>query len=83
MTYNVLIIDDDKELCALIKQSISKEQINSDYCYSGKDGLALLEKNNYQLILLDVMMPGMDGFQTMEKNKSKQQHPYSDAHFQK
>lgn len=67
MTYNVLIIDDDKELCALIKQSISKEQINSDYCYSGKDGLALLEKNNYQLILLDVMMPGMDGFQTMEK----------------
>lgn len=67
MTYNVLIIDDDKELCALIQQSISKEQINSDYCYSGKDGLALLEKNNYQLILLDVMMPGMDGFQTMEK----------------
>ncbi|SHL02845.1 DNA-binding response regulator, OmpR family, contains REC and winged-helix (wHTH) domain [Anaerocolumna jejuensis DSM 15929] len=67
MDYNILVIDDDKELCALIKQSVVKEKINVDYCYSGTDGLALLEKNNYQLILLDVMMPGMDGFQTMEK----------------
>ena len=67
MDYNILVIDDDKELCALIKQSVVKEKINADYCYSGTDGLALLEKNNYQLILLDVMMPGMDGFQTMEK----------------
>ena len=67
MDYNILVIDDDKELCALIKQSVVKEKINADYSYSGTDGLALLEKNNYQLILLDVMMPGMDGFQTMEK----------------
>ena len=67
LDYNILVIDDDKELCALIKQSVVKEKINADYSYSGTDGLALLEKNNYQLILLDVMMPGMDGFQTMEK----------------
>jgi two-component system OmpR family response regulator len=67
LDYNILVIDDDKELCALIKQSVVKEKINADYCYSGTDGLALLEKNNYQLVLLDVMMPGMDGFQTMEK----------------
>ncbi|MFT8352110.1 response regulator transcription factor [Clostridium saccharoperbutylacetonicum] len=67
MVYNILVIDDDKELCALIKQSVVKEQINADCCYSGTDGLALLEKNDYQLILLDVMMPGMDGFRTMEK----------------
>lgn len=75
MTYNILVIDDDKELCALIKQSVLKEQIDSDCCYTGADGLALLEKNNYQLILLDVMMPGMDGFQTLGKIRAKSSIP--------
>lgn len=67
MDYNILVIDDDRELCTLIKESVVRERINADYCYSGTDGLALIEKKDYQLILLDVMMPGMDGFQTMEK----------------
>ncbi|KAF5056336.1 Transcriptional regulatory protein WalR [anaerobic digester metagenome] len=67
MDYNILIIDDDKELCALIKQSVAKENISAEHCYSGADGLELLVKNEYHLIILDVMMPGMDGFQTMEK----------------
>ncbi|EDK35831.1 response regulator transcription factor [Clostridium kluyveri] len=67
MSYKILVIDDDKELCALIRQSVAVESIDADHCYSGADGLAMLQKNDYQLILLDVMMPGMDGFQTMEK----------------
>lgn len=75
MTHTILLIDDDKELCALMKQSIWKEHINSDCCYSGTDGLALLEKNDYQLILLDVMMPEMNGFQTMEKIRAKSNIP--------
>lgn len=67
MDCNILVIDDDKELCALIKQSVAKENIKADYCYSGTEGLTLLEKSNYQLVVLDVMMPGMDGFRTMEQ----------------
>lgn len=63
----VLIIDDDKELCVLIKQSISGEQIEADYCFSGKSGLAKLKENSYQLVILDVMMPGIDGFETLEQ----------------
>ncbi|MFT3984377.1 MAG: response regulator transcription factor [Lachnospiraceae bacterium] len=67
LDYKMLVIDDDRELCALITQSVVKEKINADCCYSGTDGLTLLKENDYQLIILDVMMPGMDGFQTMEK----------------
>ena len=63
----VLIIDDDKELCVLIKQSILQEHIESDYCYSGKSGLTKLKENSYQLVILDVMMPGIDGFETLEQ----------------
>lgn len=67
LKYTILVIDDDTELCALIEKSVIKENIHADCVYSGSDGLALLEKNNYQLILLDVMMPGLDGFQMVEK----------------
>ena len=75
MGYKILVIDDDKELCALIKQSVAVENIDADHCYSGADGLTMLQKNDYQLILLDVMMPGMDGFQTMEKIRQKSSVP--------
>jgi DNA-binding response OmpR family regulator len=71
----MLIIDDDKELCALIKQSVAAENIDADCGSSGVDGLIMLEKNDYQLILLDVMMPGMDGFQTMEKIRQQSSIP--------
>ncbi len=75
LDYNILVIDDDKELCTLIRKSVVNEKINADYCYSGTEGLALLEKNDYKLILLDIMMPGMNGFQTMEKIRVKSSIP--------
>lgn len=62
----ILIVDDDKELCALIKKSVLKENIEADCCYSGKNSLIKLKENNYQLVILDVMMPGIDGFETLE-----------------
>lgn len=75
MDCHILIIDDDKDLCTLIKQCAAKEAINADYCQSGMDGLAILEKKEYHLILLDVMMPGLDGFQTLERIRSKSNIP--------
>ncbi|KAJ53160.1 DNA-binding response OmpR family regulator [Clostridium tetanomorphum] len=75
MDCKILVIDDDKELCALIKQSVAAENIDADNCYSGVDGLAIIEKNDYQLIILDVMMPGMDGFKTMEKIRKQSSVP--------
>ena len=65
--HNVLIIDDDKELCVLIKRSLLPENIEADFCNTGKEGLAKLKEKEYQLVILDVMMPGMDGFETLEK----------------
>ena len=56
----ILIIDDDKELCALIKRSVQAENIEADFCNTGKEGLQKLREQEYQLVVLDVMMPGMD-----------------------
>ena len=72
----VLIIDDDdRELCALIKQSILQERIEADCCYSGKSGLLQLKEKEYQLVILDVMMPGFDGFETLEQIRQESSLP--------
>lgn len=71
----ILIIDDDKELCALIKHSVLSENIEADFCNTGKDGLQKLKDKEYQLVILDVMMPGMDGFETLEEIRKESSLP--------
>lgn len=72
---NILIIDDDKELCTLIKRSILSEDIEADFCITGKEGLKQLKEKTYQLVILDVMMPGMDGFETLEQIRTESSLP--------
>ncbi len=66
---NVLIIDDDKELCALMKKCVEQENLSAVIAYGGAEGLRLAEENksNCSLIILDVMMPDIDGFQVLRK----------------
>ena len=67
----VLIIDDDKELCALMKKCIEQENLSAVTAYSGIEGLKIIKENQnnnvFSLIILDVMMPYMDGFQVLKK----------------
>ena len=76
----ILIIDDDRELCALIKcalikRSVQAENIEADFCNTGKEGLQKLREQEYQLVVLDVMMPGMDGFETLEEIRKEYSLP--------
>ncbi len=71
----ILIIDDDKELCTLIKQSVLSENIDADFCSCGKSGLLQLKEKEYQLVILDVMMPGFDGFETLEQIRKESNLP--------
>lgn len=65
MHKNILIIDDDMGLCQLLKKCVEKENVTVDFVHTGMDGLNQLAQNNYHLIVLDVMLPGMDGFQVL------------------
>lgn len=71
----ILVIDDDKELCALIRQSVLTENIQTDICHSGKEGVARLTEEEYHLVILDIMMPGIDGFETLEEIRKKYSLP--------
>lgn len=67
MQSNILIIDDDIELCQLLKKCVEKENITADLAHTGTDGLDRAAQGDYHLIVLDVMLPGIDGFQVLEK----------------
>lgn len=71
----ILIIDDDKELCDLIKRSVLLENMEADCCYGGRSGLQKLSENEYQLVILDIMMPGFDGFETLERIRQESSLP--------
>mgnify|MGYP000626884203 CR=1 FL=1 len=73
--HNVLIIDDDRELCLLIKRSVLLEDIEADFCNTGKAGLQKLKEKEYQLVILDVMMPGISGYKTCEEIRKKSNVP--------
>lgn len=67
----VLIIDDDRELCALVQRALVAAGVDADCCHSGQSGLLHIEGRDYQLVILDVMMPGFDGFDTLEKIRAR------------
>lgn len=67
MQNNILIIDDDIELCQLLKKCVENESVTADLAHNGMDGLNRIGQDNYNLIVLDVMLPGMDGFQVLQK----------------
>lgn len=65
----VLIIDDDKELCALMKKCVERENLTAIVADGGAKGLRLAEENKdtCSLIILDIMMPDLDGFQVLRQ----------------
>ena len=71
--YNILVCDDDKEIVSAIEIYLSKEGYNIVKAYDGKEALEKLEMNEIHLIILDIMMPEMDGITVaneVRKNKS-------------
>ena len=71
--YRILVCDDDKEIVSAIEIYLSKEGYNIVKAYDGKEALEKLEMNEIHLIILDIMMPKMDGITVaneVRKNKS-------------
>lgn len=65
MSKSILIIDDDPQLCRLLKKCMETEGYKADYAHTGSEGLRLIKNHDYHLIILDIMMPQMDGIATL------------------
>ena len=59
----VLIVDDEKNIVNILKFNLQKEGYDTLEAYDGEAGLQLALQENPDLILLDLMLPGMDGFE--------------------
>lgn len=62
----ILIVEDDRTISKLIAASLSIAGYESEACYEGTEALPALQKQEFDLVLLDIMLPGMDGFEVME-----------------
>lgn len=63
----ILIIEDEKSIAELEQDYLEMNGFDSDIATTGEDGLQLINKHNYQLILLDLMLPNIDGFELCER----------------
>ncbi len=63
----ILLVEDEKGLSSAICQMMKKEQITVDPVYTGTDGLDWGLSGNYDAVILDVMLPGMDGFTVLKE----------------
>lgn len=73
--YHILVCDDDKEIVNAIEIYLSKEGYQILKAYNGKEALALLEKTEVHLVLLDIMMPQMDGMTVASKIRETKSVP--------
>ncbi len=68
----ILVIDDDRELCSLLCEYLKPEGFLVEAAYEGKNGIDLAMQNPYNLIILDVMLPGaLDGFHVLQALRSR------------
>ncbi len=72
---SLLLVDDDAELCGMMREFLAEAGHKLDTAYNGREGLASALRGNYDLMILDVMLPGLDGLAVLEQLRSKKDLP--------
>lgn len=69
---NILFIEDEKEFAKSLKKLLELNHYLVDLAYDGEKGLKLVKKKDYDLIILDIMLPRVDGFKVANKIRQEQ-----------
>lgn len=64
---NILVVDDDRDLASMFKMRLESEGFKTDVVYDGKEAITSIEKQVPDLIVMDALMPGMDGLATLKQ----------------
>jgi DNA-binding response OmpR family regulator len=73
--YNILICDDEKDIVSALKIYLSSEDYITYEAYTGKEALQVIKSNDIHLILMDIMMPEMDGLSALVKIREQNNIP--------
>src|SRR5882724_10009489 len=66
-TVRVLIVEDESRMAALLRGGLTREGLVADVAATGEDALWLAAAHDYDAIVLDVLLPGLDGFETCSR----------------
>lgn len=75
MEEKILVVDDESAISDIIKFNFEKEGYIMETADNGRDAISLAEKNNYDLILLDIMMPKLNGFEALREIRKSSDVP--------
>lgn len=75
MEEKILVVDDESAISDIIKFNFEKEGYIMETADNGRDAISLAEKNNYDLILLDIMMPKLNGFEALREIRKNSDVP--------
>lgn len=63
----VLMIDDDRDLCELLQAVLQRSQVSVALAHDGESGVAMMAKEKFDIVLLDVMLPAASGFDVLQR----------------
>jgi two-component system response regulator CpxR len=72
---HILLVDDDAELCALLTEFLRREGFTVECAHEGNYGLEMALKPGVNMVVLDVMLPGIDGFEILKRLRQKSKVP--------
>ncbi|MCG6186068.1 response regulator transcription factor [Maribellus maritimus] len=72
--YTILLVEDDDALRFIVKDNLEQNNYNVLVAEDGEKAIQLFSKNNFDLIILDVMLPKVDGFQVAKKIREQNEH---------
>lgn len=73
MTLRVLVVDDNRDNINIMRAQLAKAGYEVDYAYDGETALQLLRQARFDVVLLDVMMPKMDGHEVLRRMRDTPQ----------
>lgn len=74
MKKHVLLVDDDSVVCKLLRSALEKNDFITTTCNTGEDALLQLEQSSLDAVILDIMLPGIDGLGVLRKIRSHSIH---------
>ena len=75
MSKTIMVVDDEKRLVSLVESYLTQEGYRVVSAYNGRDALSVARREKPDLIVLDVMMPEMDGYEFMRKHRADNNTP--------
>ena len=71
----ILLVEDEKEISLMVKNYLTKEGYIVDTAFNGEEGLFQFRQKDYSLVILDIMMPKMDGIDLIKRIREKSNVP--------